>query len=63
MPQKYTPLYMLIKKSLEECQLPIPWKETNVTPIFKKGSRSLPTNYHPVSLMSTVCKMLESVME
>ena len=52
------PLYLLFKKSLEEGQLPIPWKEADVTPIFKKGSRSLPTNYRPVSLTSIVSKIL-----
>jgi len=57
------PLYALFKKSLEEGQLPTPWKEADVTPIFKKGSRSLPTNYRPVSLTSIVCKMLESVIK
>ena len=30
---------------------------------LKKGSRSLPTNYCPVSLASIVCKMLESIIK
>jgi len=44
-------------------QLPIPWKEADVTPFFKKGSRVLHTNYCPVSLTSIVCKMLESIIK
>ena len=36
------------------------WKQANVTPIFKKGSRYDPNNYRPVSLTSQVCKILES---
>ena len=53
------PLNLLFKKLQEESQLPISCKEADLTPIFKKGSRSLATNYYPVSLMSIVCKMLE----
>ena len=37
--------------------LPRPWKDATVTPIFKKGCRTLPTNYCPVSLTSIVCRI------
>ena len=36
------------------------WKQAIVCPIFKKGSRKLPSNYHPVSLTS--CKVMESIV-
>lgn len=39
--------------------MPGDWKKANVTCIFKKGSRSTPGNYRPVSLTSIVCKLLE----
>jgi len=54
------PLTMLFTKSLEEGVLPSSWKEANVTPIFKKGKKSDPGNYRPVSLTSIVCKVMES---
>lgn len=38
------------------------WKEANVTPIFKKGSKSEPGNYSSVSLTSVSCKLMESVI-
>ena len=39
--------------------VPAEWKEANVTPLFKKGSRSKTENYRPVSLTSVLCKLLE----
>ena len=38
------------------------WKEANITPLFKKGSRNKPENYRPVSLTSVVCKLLETLI-
>jgi retron-type reverse transcriptase len=42
--------------------MPREWKEANVTPLFKKGSRFERSNYRPVSLTSTICKILESII-
>jgi hypothetical protein len=38
------------------------WRSANVTPIFKKGAKSDPGNYCPVSLTSVCCKLLESIL-
>jgi len=38
-------------------------KTVKVTPSFKKGCKTLPTNYHPVSLTSIVCKILETIVK
>ena len=48
--------------SLEERILPSEWKEANITPLFKEGSRNNPENYRPVSLTSVVCKLLETLI-
>jgi hypothetical protein len=42
--------------------VPEDWKSANVTPIFKKGAKSEPGNYQPVSLTSICCKLLESIL-
>ena len=56
-----TPLAKLFNLSLDERVVPSEWKEANVTPLFKKGSRNKPDNYRPVSLTSVVCKLLETL--
>ena len=57
-----TPLAKLFNLSLEEGIAPSEWKEANITPLFKKGSRNKPENYRPVSLTSVVCKLLETLI-
>jgi hypothetical protein len=55
-----TPLCIIFNKSLEEGILPDIWKMANVCCIHKKGSKNDPSNYRPISLTSTLCKVLES---
>ena len=38
------------------------WKLANVTPIHKKGSKQLITNYRPVSLFTVCGKILERII-
>ena len=57
-----TPLSILFRRSILEAQVPDQWREANVTPIFKKGSRLDPANYRPVSLTSVICKILEGII-
>ena len=52
----------LFKKSLATHSLPDIWKTANVAPIFKKGSRSDPANYRPISLTCILCKTLEHIV-
>ena len=54
------PMAKLFNKSLETGFVPTDWKNAEVTAIFKKGSRSEPGNYRPVSLTCITCKILES---
>jgi hypothetical protein len=54
------PLANFFNKCLNDCAFPDPWKIANVTPIYKKGSKELCTNYRPISLLSCVGKVFES---
>ena len=56
------PLALIFQKSLNEGICPDEWKRANVTPIHKKGDRTEPSNYRPVSLTSQVCKVMESMI-
>jgi len=53
---------MLTQQSLNTGNIPQQWKSAFVTPIFKKGKKYDPSNYHPVSLTSIVCKTFEHIL-
>ncbi len=55
-------LAAIFRKSLDKGVVRQDWKEANVTPIFKKGTKSSPGNYRPVSLTSISCKLMESIL-
>ena len=56
------PLAHVFNMSLREGSVPLEWKEANIIPLFKKGSRNKSVNYRPVSLTSVICKLLESII-
>ena len=57
------PLAILFSKSMANGVIPNDWRLSSVTPIYKgKGSKSQPGNYRPVSLTSSVCKLMEKVV-
>ena len=53
---------MIFQESLKTGHVPSDWRRANITPIFKKGCRSDPLNYRPISLTSSVCKVMERIM-
>lgn len=55
-------LTMLFNKVISLSTFPKIWKEANVTPIFKKDDQQNKKNYRPVSLLSTVGKVLERII-
>ena len=57
------PLHIILKKSFENSDVPQTWKEALITPIFKnKGQKSDPSQYRPISLTSTLAKLLERII-
>ena len=57
------PLAILFERSLRVGVLPSQWKMAAVVPVHKGGSRSEPSSYRPISLTSTVCRVLERFLQ
>ena len=58
------PFKILFDLTIKESKLPDDWKKAEIRPIYKKkGSKSDPSNYRPVSLTSVVCKVFEKVIK
>ena len=56
------PLCILFNRSLSEGFFPESCRKVTVTPLFKTGDKSLPSNYRPVSLLSSCGKILERII-
>ena len=52
----------IFNSSLLEGAVPKEWKNANVTPVYKKGPKSKPENYRPISLTCVCCKVLEHII-
>uniref|UniRef100_A0A8R1HTK3 Reverse transcriptase domain-containing protein n=1 Tax=Caenorhabditis japonica TaxID=281687 RepID=A0A8R1HTK3_CAEJA len=56
------PLSIIFRNSYNQAVLPSFWKTALVKPLHKKGSRSDPNNYRPISLTSAVGKVMEKMV-
>ena len=55
------PLCDIFNYSMSECVCPNKWKEANVSPLYNKDDPSVVSNYRPVSLLSTIGKVMENI--
>jgi len=52
----------IMELSLNIGDIPLDWKSTIITALYKKGSRTAVSNYRPVSLTCITCKLMESLV-
>ena len=61
--KEITPVvHFIFTQSLCTGELPTEWTQTNVAPIFKKGSKLQAVNYRHVSLTCITCKLFEHII-
>jgi len=56
------PLQIIFKSILQTGIYPDIWKQANVTPIHKKNSKQLISNYRPISLLPICSKIFEKII-
>ena len=56
------PLEIICNMSVSTGVFPSMWKQVNVIPVLKNGSKKRPDNYKPVSLLPLCSKLLEKVV-
>jgi len=58
----FYPLTLLFQRIMEDREVLDEWREANVVPIFKNGSRGEASIYRLVSLTSQISKVFESII-
>jgi hypothetical protein len=54
-------LQLIFQKSPDTDVVPDDWRIANVSPVYKKGQKSLAENYRPISLTAVCCKAMEHI--
>ena len=55
-------LQEIYRTSLDQGSVPPQWKEANIVPIHKGGSKAVMGNFRPVALTSVICKVFERIL-
>ena len=55
-------LQVIFTQSLSTGKLPPDWLTASIFPVFKKGIYSTPSNYRPISLTASCCKIMEHII-
>ena len=53
---------ILFQQSINLGAIPDDWKSAHIFPLYKKGDKTAPSNYRPISLTCISCKLLEHIV-
>ena len=53
---------IIFQTSLDTGTVPSDWKKAQVCPLFKKGDKTDPANYRPISLTGILSKTMEHII-
>ena len=56
------PLTNLYNQSLLDGFIPVGWKQSHITPVYKGGECNDPSNYRPISVVPILAKVLEKIV-
>ena len=56
-------LTVIVNKCVENGVFPSSWKQAKVTPLYKNGPRDEINNYRPISILPTVSKLIEKIVQ
>ena len=56
------PLTQIFNESIKQGIFPENWKSALITPVIKKGDKSVYANYRPVSCLPAAAKLLEKIV-
>ena len=56
------PMCHIINMSLTQGIVPLQWKISRVTPIYKKGDKQEKSNYRPISVIPVLAKVIEKIV-
>ena len=60
--QLSAPLTYIYNLCFQQNYLAPAWLHAYVTPVFKKGDPTNPSNYRPIALTCTICKIMERII-
>ena len=56
-------LTVLVNAVYRTGHVPVQWRNANICSLFKKGSRTEPSNYRPISVTSVLARMVERLIQ